>query len=53
MTRVEALDSTTRGSCNGSHGRQKRGRSRGAHARAIPERDDDKWLKHTLYFAEG
>ena len=28
--------------------------SRGAHARAdFPERDDDKWLKHTLYFAEG
>jgi succinate dehydrogenase / fumarate reductase, flavoprotein subunit len=28
--------------------------SRGAHARAdFPGRDDDKWLKHTLYFAEG
>jgi succinate dehydrogenase / fumarate reductase flavoprotein subunit len=28
--------------------------SRGAHARDdFPERDDNKWLKHTLYFAEG
>jgi succinate dehydrogenase / fumarate reductase flavoprotein subunit len=28
--------------------------SRGAHARDdFPERDDDKWLKHTLYFREG
>jgi succinate dehydrogenase / fumarate reductase flavoprotein subunit len=28
--------------------------SRGAHARDdFPERDDDKWLKHTLYFSEG
>jgi succinate dehydrogenase / fumarate reductase flavoprotein subunit len=28
--------------------------SRGAHARAdFPDRDDDKWLKHSLYFAEG
>ncbi len=27
--------------------------SRGAHARDdFPERDDDKWLKHTLYFGE-
>ncbi len=27
--------------------------SRGAHARDdFPERDDDKWLKHTLYFSE-
>ena len=31
-----------------------RTKSRGAHARAdFPGRDDDKWLKHTLYFAEG
>ncbi|SCY49899.1 succinate dehydrogenase flavoprotein subunit [Nitrosospira sp. Nsp13] len=28
--------------------------SRGAHARDdFPERDDDKWLKHTLFFSEG
>ncbi|HTJ53991.1 MAG TPA: succinate dehydrogenase/fumarate reductase flavoprotein subunit, partial [Nitrosospira sp.] len=28
--------------------------SRGAHAREdFPKRDDDKWLKHTLYFREG
>lgn len=28
--------------------------SRGAHARDdFPTRDDDKWLKHTLYFSEG
>ena len=28
--------------------------SRGAHAREdFPERDDNKWLKHTLYFSEG
>jgi succinate dehydrogenase / fumarate reductase flavoprotein subunit len=28
--------------------------SRGAHARDdFPERDDNKWLKHTLYFTEG
>ncbi|MEO7560445.1 MAG: succinate dehydrogenase flavoprotein subunit [Nitrosospira sp.] len=28
--------------------------SRGAHARDdFPARDDDKWLKHTLYFSEG
>ena len=28
--------------------------SRGAHAREdFPQRDDDKWLKHTLYFSEG
>jgi succinate dehydrogenase / fumarate reductase flavoprotein subunit len=28
--------------------------SRGAHARDdFPVRDDDKWLKHTLYFREG
>jgi succinate dehydrogenase / fumarate reductase flavoprotein subunit len=28
--------------------------SRGAHARDdFPTRDDDKWLKHTLYFREG
>ncbi len=28
--------------------------SRGAHARDdFPKRDDDKWLKHTLYFSEG
>ena len=28
--------------------------SRGAHARDdFPSRDDDKWLKHTLYFGEG
>jgi succinate dehydrogenase / fumarate reductase flavoprotein subunit len=28
--------------------------SRGAHARDdFPNRDDDKWLKHTLYFSEG
>jgi succinate dehydrogenase / fumarate reductase flavoprotein subunit len=27
--------------------------SRGAHAREdFPKRDDDKWLKHTLYFSE-
>ena len=28
--------------------------SRGAHARDdFPDRDDNKWLKHTLYFNEG
>lgn len=28
--------------------------SRGAHARDdFPNRDDDRWLKHTLYFREG
>ncbi len=28
--------------------------SRGAHAREdFPQRDDDHWLRHTLYFAEG
>ena len=31
-----------------------RNESRGAHAREdFPNRDDDKWLKHTLYFSEG
>ncbi len=31
-----------------------RNESRGAHARDdFPKRDDDKWLKHTLYFSEG
>ena len=31
-----------------------RNESRGAHARDdFPPRDDDKWLKHTLYFSEG
>lgn len=31
-----------------------RSESRGAHARDdFPGRDDDKWLKHTLYFSEG
>ena len=31
-----------------------RAESRGAHAREdFPHRDDDKWLKHTLYFSEG
>jgi len=28
--------------------------SRGAHSRVdFPRRDDDHWLKHTLYFLEG
>ena len=28
--------------------------SRGGHARDdFPERDDDHWLKHSLYFSEG
>jgi len=28
--------------------------SRGAHSREdYPERDDKKWLKHTLYYLEG
>ena len=28
--------------------------SRGGHARDdFPERDDDHWLKHTLYFSDG
>jgi succinate dehydrogenase / fumarate reductase flavoprotein subunit len=32
---------------------QARTESRGAHARDdFPERDDNKWLKHTLYFNE-
>ncbi len=31
-----------------------RNESRGAHARDdFPDRDDNKWLKHTLYFSEG
>ena len=31
-----------------------RSESRGAHARDdFPLRDDDKWLKHTLYFSAG
>ena len=33
---------------------QAREESRGAHSRIdFPERDDDKWLKHSLYFKEG
>ena len=33
---------------------QAREESRGAHSRVdFPERDDDKWLKHSLYFMEG
>ena len=31
-----------------------RNESRGAHTRDdFPERNDEKWLKHTLYFKEG
>jgi succinate dehydrogenase / fumarate reductase, flavoprotein subunit len=54
--RVEALelDNLIEVAMATMHAAAMREESRGAHARDdFPERDDDKWLRHSLYFRDG
>jgi succinate dehydrogenase / fumarate reductase flavoprotein subunit len=54
--RVEALelDNLVEVAMAAMHAAAAREESRGAHARDdFPQRDDDRWLKHSLYFRDG
>jgi succinate dehydrogenase / fumarate reductase flavoprotein subunit len=54
--RIEALelDNLMASALATAHSAEVRTESRGAHARYdYPERDDEHWLKHTLYFGDG
>jgi succinate dehydrogenase / fumarate reductase flavoprotein subunit len=54
--RIEALelDNLMATAVATAHSAETRTESRGAHARYdYPERDDNNWLKHTIYFEDG
>ncbi|PRP61572.1 succinate dehydrogenase flavoprotein subunit, partial [Bacillus halotolerans] len=54
-TRIEALelDNLMNTALATAHSAVVRTESRGAHSREdYPERDDENWLKHTLYFSD-